>query len=72
MEFPVENWCRILPTEFQTLVESMPRCIEAFMAHDGPTLMLVFPLFWQLSVYALKEWAEWTDSKLKAANMAIY
>ena len=44
--------------EFQTLVESMLRCIEAVLARGGPTpylrrFMLVFPLFWQLPVYRL-------------------
>jgi hypothetical protein len=33
----LEEWCRIPPIEFQTLVESMPRCIEAVVAaHGGP------------------------------------
>ena len=37
MEFLVEEWYRNPPIEFQTLVESIPRCIEAFLAHGGPT-----------------------------------
>ena len=37
IEILVEEWCRIPPIEFQTLVESMPRCMEAVMARDGPT-----------------------------------
>ena len=37
MEFLVEEWCHIPPIEFQTLVESMPRQIEAVLeAHGGP------------------------------------
>ena len=31
MEFLVEQWCCIPPIDFQTLVESMPRCIEAIL-----------------------------------------
>ena len=31
MEFLMEEWCRLPPTEFQTLVESMSRCIEAVL-----------------------------------------
>ena len=37
MEFIVEEWCRIPPIEFQPLVESMPRSIEAVLARGGPT-----------------------------------
>ena len=37
MEFLMEEWCHIPPIEFQTLVESMPRCIEAITARDAPT-----------------------------------
>ena len=33
--FLVEEWGRIPPIEFQTLVESMPRCIEAVLAQSG-------------------------------------
>ena len=36
MEFLVDKWCRIPPTEFQTQVESMPRCIEAVPVARGP------------------------------------
>ena len=37
MEFIVEEWCHIPPIEFQTLVEAMPRCIEAVLDPGGPT-----------------------------------
>ena len=38
MEFLVEEWSHIPPIEFQTLVESLPRCIEAVLAAcGGPT-----------------------------------
>ena len=51
----VEEWCHIFPIEFQTIVESMPRYIDAVMAHGGPHLlgsfMLAFPLLWQLPVW---------------------
>ena len=55
MEILVEEWCRIPPIEFQTLVESMPKVLwsrsglwwpNALLKH----FMLVFPLFWQLPV----------------------
>ena len=37
----MEEWCRIPPIEFQTLVESMPWCIEAVLvARGGPTTLL--------------------------------
>jgi hypothetical protein len=36
MEFLVEERCRIPPTEFQTLVESMLRCIEDGLARGAP------------------------------------
>jgi hypothetical protein len=32
IEFVMEEWCHIPPIEFQTLVESMPRGIEAVLA----------------------------------------
>jgi hypothetical protein len=38
MEFIMEELSYIPPIEFQTLVESMPRCIEAVLAaRGGPT-----------------------------------
>ena len=37
MEFLVEEWCRIPPIKFQTLVESLPRYIEAVLTRGGPT-----------------------------------
>ena len=37
MEFLIEEWCRIPPVEFQTLVESMPRQIEAVLERSRPT-----------------------------------
>ena len=37
MEFIVEGWCRTTRIEFQTLVESMSRRIEAVLACGGPT-----------------------------------
>jgi hypothetical protein len=36
MEFLVEEWCCMPPTKFQTLIESIPRCIEAVLARGGP------------------------------------
>jgi hypothetical protein len=36
-EHLVEEWCRFAPIEFQTLVESMPRYIEAILARGFPT-----------------------------------
>ena len=33
----MEEWCRIPPIEFQILVESMPRCIEAVLTCGDPT-----------------------------------
>ena len=63
MECLVEEWCRIPPTDFQTLVESIPRCIQAVLfgswwpQRPTNTLMLVFPLFWQLPVIELS-WRE--------------
>ena len=36
IEYLVEEWCRIPPIEFQTLVEAMPRGNEAVLAaRDG-------------------------------------
>ena len=40
MKFPMEEWCRIPRIEFQTLVESMPRCIEAVLVCDGSKCLL--------------------------------
>ena len=37
MEFIMEEWCRLPPIEFQTLVESTRRCIEAVLARGDPT-----------------------------------
>ena len=37
MEFLMEEWCCFPPIEFQTLVESIPRFIEAVLARGGPT-----------------------------------
>ena len=34
--FLVEEWRHIPPIEFQTLIESIPRCIEAVLARGGP------------------------------------
>ena len=31
----VEGWCRIPPAEFQTLVDSMPRCMQGVLAARG-------------------------------------
>jgi hypothetical protein len=39
-EFLVEEWCHIPPIEFQTLVESMPRHIEAVLAARGGPMAL--------------------------------
>ena len=36
VEFLVEEWCRVPPIEFQTHVESIPRCIEAVLFPVGP------------------------------------
>jgi hypothetical protein len=36
------RWCRILPIEFQTLVESMPRCIEAVLAARGGPIKTLY------------------------------
>ena len=53
MEFLLEEWCRIPPIEFQTLVESMPMCTEAALANTLlRQFMLVFPLFRQLPVHS--------------------
>ena len=35
IDFLVEEWCRIPPAEFQTLVDSMPRCIQTVLAARG-------------------------------------
>ena len=35
--FLMEEWCCISPIEFQTIVEYIPRCIEAVLARGGPT-----------------------------------
>ena len=37
MEFLVEEWCRIRRIELQTLVQSIPKCIEAVLVRGGPT-----------------------------------
>ncbi len=34
-EYILEEWCSIPPVEFQRLVESMPRCIEAVLVARG-------------------------------------
>lgn len=45
----MEEWHPIPPIEFQAVVESMPKHIEAVIAAcGGPT-----PLFWQLLVYTM-------------------
>jgi hypothetical protein len=31
MEIIMEEWCRFPPIEFQTVVEPMPRCIDAIL-----------------------------------------
>ena len=49
MEFLVEEWCRVPPIEFQTLVESMPRRTEAVVA-PRPIKKLWFLLICQLPV----------------------
>ena len=45
MEFLVEEWCHIHPIEFQTLVESMPRCTEAVLTDGGP-MFYYDTLYW--------------------------
>ena len=46
MEFIVEEWCCIPPIEFQTLVESVPMCIEAVLAARGGPMPYYDTLCW--------------------------
>ena len=64
MTFLVEEWCRIPPVGFQTLVESMPRCFEAVLPRSGPNaplrhVMLVLTLFWHLPVHVYTQYHPW-------------
>jgi hypothetical protein len=48
-DFLEEDWCGIPPIEFQTLVESMPRCVEGRLAACGGPIKTICLCFLYLA-----------------------